>query len=344
LENNFTKFLEKELPSEIEWEVKQLLRDNIKAWELSITRAWSYIYNIEQLREDTEIRIENLKALQELFKSSDSFVLNRSFEGERADLSVREKKEILLEKLYLLRKIDRCWSAKLILLLNEVALDNNYEASQLIDSLKKSGYVYGNSYPHKELAQITVLGKEYVEKKLKIDQQKKSNAEVIVEKTAFTLDIFISHSSQDKAITKLLIELIRIALPIKAEKIRCTSVDGYRLAVGVNTDEILKNEVNSCKILIGIISESSMDSAYVLFELGARWGQGKAMFPLITGAKGKRLLKGPLAGINALELAVAAQLHQLITNLAEVLKIKSENPAVYQEKIEQILQYHGLLS
>ena len=50
LENNFTKFLEKELPSEIEWEVKQLLRDNIKAWELSITRAWSYIYNITTVR------------------------------------------------------------------------------------------------------------------------------------------------------------------------------------------------------------------------------------------------------------------------------------------------------
>jgi len=58
------------------------------------------------------------------------------------------------------------------------------------------------------------------------------------------IDVFISHSSQDAAIAKALIDLLRISLGIPSEKIRCTSVDGYRLPVGASTEQQLRNDLS----------------------------------------------------------------------------------------------------
>lgn len=153
------------------------------------------------------------------------------------------------------------------------------------------------------------------------------------------IDIFISHSSQDTNTAKLLIDLIRVALNVPADKIRCTSVEGYRLPAGVSTDFQLKQEVNDCEILIGLISPNSINSAYVLFELGARWGMSKPLIPLVTSKLGTQLLKGPLSSINALNSSVPQQLHQLISDLAKNLNITSATAAVYTDKLDSLVQH-----
>ncbi len=56
------------------------------------------------------------------------------------------------------------------------------------------------------------------------------------------IDIFISHSSADKEITKTLIDLLRSAIPsISPDRIRCTSVPGYRLPGGADADDHQEN-------------------------------------------------------------------------------------------------------
>src|ERR1700738_4850362 len=47
------------------------------------------------------------------------------------------------------------------------------------------------------------------------------------------IDIFVSHSSQDAVLAKELVELLVFALGISTIRIRCTSVDGFRLEAGV---------------------------------------------------------------------------------------------------------------
>lgn len=224
------------------------------------------------------------------------------------------------------------WFADLIYKSNNVEMGEEGEVLQIVSALQKSGYI-ALKYSCSDLVKITVVGKSLIEKNLNKSPKLKlyMNKDII--------DIFISHSSQDTDTAKLLIDLIRVALNVPANKIRCTSVEGYRLPAGVSTDFQLKQEVNDCKILIGLISPHSINSAYVLFELGARWGMSKPLIPLVTSKVGTQLLKGPLSGINALNSSVPQQLYQLISDIAKHLNINSATAAVYTDKLDSLVQH-----
>jgi hypothetical protein len=82
--------------------------------------------------------------------------------------------------------------------------------------------------------------------------------------------VFISHSSRDKELAEALVELLRLALNLKGNEVLCTSVEGSRLAGGADTDETIREEILEVPVFIGLLSDASVESAYVLFELGAR--------------------------------------------------------------------------
>lgn len=151
------------------------------------------------------------------------------------------------------------------------------------------------------------------------------------------LRVFLSHTSRDKELAAALVGLLRNALNLGSSAIRCTSVDGYRLPAGAHTDKQLRREVHEADSLIGIISEQSLRSLYVAFELGARWGAGKNLIPLLAPGTSARILSGPLAGINALSCGSPAQLHQLIFDLGKQLGIEPQPAAAFQGEIDAIL-------
>ncbi|MGH7967075.1 MAG: toll/interleukin-1 receptor domain-containing protein [Candidatus Binatia bacterium] len=151
------------------------------------------------------------------------------------------------------------------------------------------------------------------------------------------LSLFISHSSRDVDLAARLVDLVRSALNLRSSQIRCTSVDGYRLPGGANTDQQLRAEVHDAKTFLGIISAASLESMYVMFELGARWGAGKHLLPLLAPDVGASALRGPLAGITALSLESAAQLHQLVQDLGNILSVNPEPPSSFLTDINSIL-------
>lgn len=97
-----------------------------------------------------------------------------------------------------------------------------------------------------------------------------------------SIKVFISHSSSDVEIAKGLIDLLQKALHLSSNKIRCTSVDGFRISAGASIDDTLRAEVHDSVVLIGLVTPHSLASAYVIFELGARWGAGRLMIPLLA--------------------------------------------------------------
>lgn len=149
--------------------------------------------------------------------------------------------------------------------------------------------------------------------------------------------LFISHSAYDTTLAEHVVRLLRSALNLSASEVRCTSVDGYRLPGGADTDDQLRQEVHATDAFVGIVSTASVRSPYVLFELGARWGARKHLLPLLAPGTAPSIMGGPLAGLNALRSDSRPQLQQLVTDLARALDIEPETPAAYEADIAAIL-------
>jgi hypothetical protein len=172
----------------------------------------------------------------------------------------------------------------------------------------------------------------------KTDEKNRQNVTPSVKETKNMIKIFISHSSKDKELAEKVTELVKNALHLHPNDIRCTTVDGYRLPGGAKTNEQLKREVCGSETFVGLISSAATDSMYVLFELGARWGSDKYLLPLLATGVSPNILKGPLSDLNALSCSNASQLHQMVKDLAEKLEIKPESPDTYQCYVDEILQ------
>jgi hypothetical protein len=151
-----------------------------------------------------------------------------------------------------------------------------------------------------------------------------------------TVRLFVSHCSDDAELASRLVALFRVALNLPTSAIRCSSVDGYRLPGGANTDEQLRREVHDAQAFVGIVSSASVRSLYVLFELGARWGAGRQMIPLLAPGTPTSVLGGPLAGLNALSAGSVPQLHQLLSEIAAALSLNLESPAGYHEQLRAV--------
>jgi hypothetical protein len=151
-----------------------------------------------------------------------------------------------------------------------------------------------------------------------------------------TIRLFISHCSDDVELATRLVALFRVALNLPSSAIRCSSVDGYRLPGGADTDEQLRREVHDAEAFVGIVSTASVRSLYVLFELGARWGAHRHLIPLLAPGTATSALGGPLGGLNALSAGSVSQLHQLLSELAVALSLNLESAAGYHDQLQAV--------
>lgn len=152
------------------------------------------------------------------------------------------------------------------------------------------------------------------------------------------MEVFISHSSADFEIAKRLVTLIRSALNLSADRIRCTSVDGFRLPVGAPISEVLRQEIHETKAMIVILTPHSIKSSYVLFELGARWGAKRPMLPLLARGVDSDALDGPLAAINALACDSEDQVRQFIEDLSQILERPTDRASAYSKCIREVVE------
>ena len=147
--------------------------------------------------------------------------------------------------------------------------------------------------------------------------------------------VLISHSSKDVGLATALIELLRAGLGLLATQIRCSSVDGYRLPAGVDTDAQLRKEVADAGVLVGLLTPNSLSSTYVLFELGARWGIERPMIPLLAGVTPEEM-RGPHRVLNALSCGSESQLIQFIEDTGRELRIGPQSSSSYLDKVRNV--------
>lgn len=154
---------------------------------------------------------------------------------------------------------------------------------------------------------------------------------------ADNIHIFISHSNRDTNIAKAVSELISIALKLEPENIRCSSVDGHRLEAGAQIDESIKKELLEADVLIGLISQASIKSTYVLMELGARWGSQKPLIILLTPEIEASELRGPLSGLHSLRCDEEGQIHQMIKDIGSHISKDPINATYYHNQLNRLV-------
>ncbi|MBV9946671.1 MAG: toll/interleukin-1 receptor domain-containing protein [Myxococcales bacterium] len=130
------------------------------------------------------------------------------------------------------------------------------------------------------------------------------------------LRIFVSHAGNDAQLAKGVIDLIEAGLDVPTGAIRCTSVDGYRLDGGDDGPEVLRENLKVCSVVLGILTEASLASSYVLMELGAAWAFKKRAIPLIGAAVKFGDLPGPFKDVHALKIDHEPDMSSLVETLA----------------------------
>jgi len=158
---------------------------------------------------------------------------------------------------------------------------------------------------------------------------------------AARLQIFVSHSSGDIRLAHALSDLLVRALRLESLELRCSSVDGHRLAAGANVSGTLKADIQSARAFVAILTSRSLASPYVLFELGARWGQDTPLLPVRTSELDPSALRPPLSELNVLNLAESAQVQQLVFDLGRLLSRSPEPPQAYAQSAAQVSSLAG---
>jgi hypothetical protein len=141
--------------------------------------------------------------------------------------------------------------------------------------------------------------------------------------------VFVCHGSADEPVAAAFVELMRAALPLDAKSIRCTSVSGYKLPAGTNVDARLRAEVFSSGAFVALLSPRSIQSVYVMFELGARWGAERYLAPVLIGGLPARRVEAPLRALHTVRGDAESDVLQLVGELADHLGLGVEAPDVY---------------
>jgi hypothetical protein len=152
------------------------------------------------------------------------------------------------------------------------------------------------------------------------------------------MDIFISHSSKDADFVYSLVRLFVIALGMEERKIICTSVEETQLRGGEKIEDSLKQKVIDSKVFVAVISAASLDSTYVLFELGARWGSSKKIIPLILPNVDEKQIDSPLKTFSFLTCNREG-LNKLIEDVGEALGLEIKSPGFVRDEIEHLLRF-----
>jgi hypothetical protein len=150
--------------------------------------------------------------------------------------------------------------------------------------------------------------------------------------------IFVSHSHDDVGLAKRLVDLLTKALKIDSREIRCTSVPGFDLSGGDPSAQVIRDNLQDCDVVIGLITEKSLSSHFVLFELGAAWGLGARLVPILGPGYQPSIVRAPLSDYHACKWGVRQHWEKLIDDLSSWLTIEKEtNLPVYSRLIDEII-------
>lgn len=154
------------------------------------------------------------------------------------------------------------------------------------------------------------------------------------------MKIFISHSSLDKEYAQALVEFVKKVFVLHSNEIRCTSIEGYTIDTGTDFNSKLRYEVEDSEVLIAIVSNNLVISAYSMFELGARWGLKKPLMPVTFLDEGINLMEDPFRTIQAKPLNCDKSVYRFVEDLSKYINKEPEKTSVYIDDVNNLVKLY----
>jgi len=170
------------------------------------------------------------------------------------------------------------------------------------------------------------------------DQHIADQIDATISRHAPTPAIFVSHSYVDKELAAALRTVLDEAFTVATTDVRVTSLVGGKLGVGAPVPEALRHGVEEARVVMGILTRDSIQSTYVLFELGASRGLQKPTYPLLAGGITSDDLPGPLREREAIDLAQAPDCYRLIDQLHRDTYLSRKEGEGVRGRIEEAIQ------
>ena len=122
------------------------------------------------------------------------------------------------------------------------------------------------------------------------------------------MKIFISHSSKDKELVLMFVDLLVQGFHIDYDEIFCTSMDNA-LRVGEDFIKSIKENLYDSEIVLFLITQNYIDSKFCIMEMGAAWAFKDNIFPIIVPPLDYNILNDtPLKIIQSIILSDAEDL------------------------------------
>lgn len=155
-----------------------------------------------------------------------------------------------------------------------------------------------------------------------------------------SIRVFFSHSSQDLALVGLLTDLVKEALHLEAAKIRCSSLGKFALNAGEKTSETILDEIGSAPVFIAVLTKNSIDSFYVISELGARWMSRQAIVPILSPTSDfEHCLKGPFVDLNGIRTNDRVRVQKVLEGIAQSLNRPLQPSSGYEAQLSALVNW-----
>lgn len=119
------------------------------------------------------------------------------------------------------------------------------------------------------------------------------------------MKFFISHSSKNRELVKLFVELLHTKLGVSKGEIYCTSIQN-QVKPGKNIFQDIRDNLVNAEFVVFLITEDYLRSIYCLMEMGAAWVYKENIIPIIVPPISfKTLQDTPLGAIKAYSLGNA---------------------------------------
>jgi hypothetical protein len=135
--------------------------------------------------------------------------------------------------------------------------------------------------------------------------------------------LFISHAEADKFLIRHLVDLLLNSMDIEKSYINATSVIKENIKPGDDLSETILNEIQSSSVIICVLSPTSLQSSWVMFELGASWCLHKNIITLLVGDLTARDLPDLLKDKKAIHFDCdKAELDGMLKKVAELVNVR----------------------